>query len=116
MANTYFTGGDLTVEELVEDIKRGVYMISFTEWNIDDRRFQSKYVGSECYLIENGEITDQMVRRPTLETTTVGLFSSIDGVSKEVRFDFPGICGKSDPGQGVPVYAGGGVIRMRNIK
>ena len=117
MANTYMKPGDYTnVEELAEDVKQGIYMLSFTEWNIDDRRYQSKYVGFECYEIQNGEITDLMVRRPVMELTSVGLFSSIDAVSKDLVFDFPGICGKSDPGQGVPVYAGGGCIRMRDIK
>jgi TldD protein len=108
--------GDFTLEELIEDVKRGIYMLSFTEWNIDDRRYQSKYVGFECYLIENGEITDTMVRRPVMELTSIGLFSSIDGVSRDLNFDFPGICGKSDPAQGVPVYAGGGCLRMREVR
>ncbi len=117
MANTYMKPGDyINVEELAEDVKHGIYMLSFTEWNIDDRRYQSKYVGFECYEINNGEITETMVRRPIMELTSVSLFSSIDGVSKDLVFDFPGICGKSDPGQGVPVYAGGGCIRMRDIK
>ncbi|MFW9995115.1 MAG: TldD/PmbA family protein [Candidatus Odinarchaeota archaeon] len=115
MANTYFAPGDFTFEELVEGIKHGVFMNSFTEWNIDDRRYQSKYVGQECYLIENGEVTETMVRRPVLEITSVGLFSSVDGVTNELIFDFPGVCGKSDPGQGVPVHAGGGYVRMRDI-
>ncbi|MFW9854405.1 MAG: TldD/PmbA family protein [Candidatus Thorarchaeota archaeon] len=116
MANTYMKPGDYTFEELVEDVKHGIYMLSFTEWNIDDRRYQSKYVGFECYLIQDGEITDTMVRRPTMELTSIGLFSSIDAVGKDLAFDFPGTCGKSDPSQGVPVYAGGGSIRMRNIR
>ncbi len=116
MANTYMQPGDYTVEELIEGVKHGIYMLSFTEWNIDDRRYQSKYVGFECYEIVNGEVTDTMIRRPVMELTSVGLFSSIDGVSNDLTFDFPGICGKSDPGQGVPVYAGGGSIRMRDIR
>jgi len=116
MANTYMQPGDFTLEELIEDIKHGIYMLSFTEWNIDDRRYQSKYVGFECYEIINGEVTHTMIRRPVMELTSVGLFSSIDGVSNELVFDFPGICGKSDPSQGVPVYAGGGCIRMRDIR
>ena len=37
-------------------------------------------------------------------------------VSKNLEFDFPGTCGKSDPSQGVPVYAGGGQIRFRKIR
>ena len=116
MANTYFEPGDHSFDELVEDIKLGVYMRSFMEWNIDDRRYQSKYSGAESYLIKDGEITDIMVRRPVLETTSVGLLSAVDAVTKNLRFDFPGTCGKSDPMQGVPVYAGGGDIRFRGIR
>jgi TldD protein len=116
MANTYMAPGNFTLEELVEDVRHGIYMLSFTEWNIDDRRYQSKYVGFECYEIKDGEITDVMVRRPVMELTSIGLFSSVDGVTKDLNFDFPGICGKSDPGQGVPVHAGGGMIRMRDIR
>ncbi len=116
MANTYFEPGDYSFEELVEDIKLGIFMRSFQEWNIDDRRYQSKYTGSEAYLIKDGELTDIMVRRPVLETTSVGMLSAVDAVSKDLRFDFPGTCGKSDPMQGVPVYAGGGDIRFRGIR
>ncbi|MHA1353846.1 MAG: TldD/PmbA family protein, partial [Candidatus Heimdallarchaeota archaeon] len=85
MANTYFAPGDHKIDELFEDVKKGIYMKSFTEWNIDDRRFQSKYVGLEVYLIENGELTDKMVRRPILELTTYGLFGSVDAVTNDTE-------------------------------
>jgi TldD protein len=116
MSNTYFEPGNYTFDELVEEVKLGVYMKSFQEWNIDDRRYQSKYTGSEAYLIRNGEVTDVMVKRPVMETTSVGLLSAVDAVSKNLTFDFPGTCGKGDPMQGVPVYAGGGEIRFRGIR
>jgi TldD protein len=116
MANTYFEPGNYTFEELVEDVKLGVFMRSFQEWNIDDRRYQSKYTGSEAYLIRNGEVTETMVKRPVMETTSVGMLSAIDAISKNLCFDFPGTCGKSDPAQGIPVYAGGGEIRFRRIR
>ncbi|MFW9805568.1 MAG: TldD/PmbA family protein [Candidatus Thorarchaeota archaeon] len=116
MANTYFEAGNHSFDELVEDVKLGVYMRGFKEWNIDDRRYQSKYTGSEAYLIKNGEITDTMVKRPVMETTSVGLLTALDAVSKNLGFDFPGTCGKGDPSQGVPVYAGGGELRFRNIR
>ena len=57
-----------------------------------------------------------MVKRPVMETTSVGLLSALDAVSKNLGFDFPGTCGKGDPSQGVPVYAGGGELRFRNIR
>ncbi len=116
MANTYFEPGNYSFEELVEDVELGVYLKTFAEWNIDDRRYQSKYKGSVAYVIREGEVTDEMVSRPVLETTSVGLLSAIDAVSKRLKFDFPGTCGKSDPMQGVPVYAGGGELRLRNIR
>ncbi|MHA1653308.1 MAG: TldD/PmbA family protein [Candidatus Thorarchaeota archaeon] len=116
MANTYFEPGDYSLEELFEDVRLGVFMKNFQEWNIDDRRYQSKYTGCESYMIKNGELTDTLIRRPVLETTSVGLLSSVDAVSKELRFDFPGTCGKSEPMQGVPVYAGGGHVRFRDIR
>ncbi|MHA1243042.1 MAG: TldD/PmbA family protein [Candidatus Heimdallarchaeota archaeon] len=115
MANTYFAPGDHKIDELFEDVKKGIYMKSFTEWNIDDRRFQSKYVGLEVYLIENGELTDKMVRRPILELTTYGLFGSVDAVTNDTEYPF-GHCGKSDPMQGAPCWMGGAQVRMRNIR
>ena len=115
MSNTFFEPGDFTFEELIEDVKFGIYMRSFQEWNIDDRRFQSKYTGSEAYLINNGELTETMVRRPVMETTSVGLLSAADAVSKELKLVFPATCGKGDPAQGIPVCAGGGEVRFRNI-
>jgi TldD protein len=115
MANTFFAPGNFTLEELFNDVKKGIYMKSFTEWNIDDRRFQSKYVGLEAYLIDNGEITETMIRRPVLESTTFGLLSSVDGVSKDF-YSPHGDCGKGDPMQGAPVWLGGPHVRLKNIK
>ncbi len=113
MANTYLAPGDYSFEELIEEVKLGVYMVSFNEWNIDDRRYQQRYIGSEAYLIENGEIKHP-VRRPILEITTRALWSSVDAVGREVEF-YPGTCGKGEPGQGIPVWMGGAHARLRDI-
>jgi TldD protein len=116
MANTYIAPGDHSKDELIEDIKFGIYMKNFTEWNIDDRRYQSKYVGSYARLIRDGEITDEFVRRPVLELTSRGLFNAVDACSKGFTPD-QAICGKSDPGQGIPVWhAGPDAMRLRSIR
>ncbi len=115
MSNTFFEPGEHTKEELIEDIERGVLLKSFTEWNIDDRRYHSKYVGLEAYLIQNGKVTDTMVKRPTLELTTPEILESIDAVANdyESRMNF---CGKSDPMQPVRVSTGGPHLRMRDVR
>ncbi|MHA1669770.1 MAG: TldD/PmbA family protein [Promethearchaeota archaeon] len=117
MANTHFAPGDYSFEEMVEDVKLGILMNSFTEWNIDDKRLQSKYVGQEAYLIENGEVTNTMILKPALEISSPGLFRSIDAQGKLETLEWQGaFCGKSEPGQGCPVWTGGPFVRLRNVK
>jgi TldD protein len=113
MANTFVQPGDMNEEEMFEDVKRGVYMKSFTEWNIDDRRFNQRYVGREAYLIEKGELKHPLAR-PVIETTTKTFWSAVDAVSKKVVYD-AATCGKGDPQQGIPVYTGGPMIRLRSV-
>lgn len=113
MANTYLAPGDYAFEELLEEVKLGVYMRSYMEWNIDDIRWGQRYVGLECYLVENGNLT-KPVRNPVLEVTTKSFYSSIDAADRELRFE-PGTCGKGEPSQGVPVWFGGPDVRLRRI-
>lgn len=113
MSNTFMLPGNYSFDEIIEEIKKGVYIKSFTEWNIDDKRWNQKYVGSESYFIENGELKG-LVRRPVLEITTKDFFSAVDACGKDVGF-VPGSCGKGDPMQGIPVWMGGPHIRLRNV-
>lgn len=114
MSTTFFEPGDYKKEELFEDVKEGIYMKSFTEWNIDDVRYNQKYVGREAYLIKNGEIVAP-VRRPVLEVTTPGFYSRVDAVADDLEF-YAGTCGKGDPMQGVDVWMGGPHLRLRNVR
>ncbi|MCX8170593.1 MAG: TldD/PmbA family protein [Candidatus Bathyarchaeota archaeon] len=114
MANTFFLPGDYTEEEILEEVKDGLYIKNFMEWNIDDRRFNQRYVGLEAYKIENGELKN-MVRNPVLEITTTGLWSSVDAASKKLEFQ-AAYCGKGDPMQGIPVWTGGPHIRLRKVR
>ena len=113
MANTFVSPGKMSEEEILEGVKNGVYMKSFTEWNIDDKRFNQRYVGREAYIIENGELK-YPVARPVIETTTEKFWTAVDAVSKNIEFD-AATCGKGDPMQGVPVYTGGPSIRLREV-
>ncbi len=113
MANTFVSPSNYSFEELLETIKNGVYIKSFMEWNIDDKRYNQKYTGLESYLIKNGKIV-KLVKAPTLEITTPAFWSSIDAVGKDLEFS-AGTCGKSDPMQPIPVWLGGPSIRLRNI-
>ena len=114
MANTYMKPGNHSLEELIEGVGSGIYMRNFMEWNIDDRRYNQRYVGLEAYMIENGRITTP-IRNPILEITTPGLYGSVDAVGKDMEYA-GATCGKGDPMQGAPVWTGGPPIRLRKIR
>lgn len=113
MANTFMIPGDYSFQELIEDVKSGIYVKTYLEWNIDDVRWNNRYVGLEAYLIESGEIKNPL-RNPVIEVTTGKLLSSIDAVGRELSFR-AATCGKGMPMQGVPVWIGGPEARARNI-
>jgi TldD protein len=114
MSNTYIAPGDMDFDELIEDIDLGVYVKSYMEWNIDDVRWNQRYVGLEAYTIRKGEL-DEPVRNPVLEFTTGWFYSSILGVDKNLEF-YPGTCGKGEPSQGVPVWFGGPNVKLSRMK
>ncbi|MBI2546315.1 TldD/PmbA family protein [Candidatus Woesearchaeota archaeon] len=114
MSNTYLAPGDYSEDELLEDIKEGIYMKSFTEWNIDDKRYNQKYVGAEAYLIRNGEIVAP-VFQPVLEIATPILWKAVDAAADNLEYH-AGDCGKGEPMQGIPVWLGGPSIRLRNVQ
>jgi TldD protein len=114
MSNTYFMPGSWKEDELIKDTKKGVYIKSFNEWNIDDKRFNFKSVGNDAYMIRNGKLAEP-VRTPAIELTTPQIYSSIDALTKKVKL-FAGTCGKGEPTQGIPVTMGGPHFRLKGIK
>ena len=114
MSNTFVEPGDYSFKELIEDVKQGVYIKSFMEWNIDDKRFNQRYVGLESYLIDHGNV-GEIVRNPVLEVTTPKFWSSIDARGDDLEFKTAN-CGKGDPMQGAPVWTGGPHVRLRRLK
>ncbi|MBA3064122.1 TldD/PmbA family protein, partial [Candidatus Woesearchaeota archaeon] len=114
MSNTFMLPGKYSEEELIEDIKLGIYMKNFMEWNIDDKRINQKYVGAESYLIKNGEIKEPVIR-PVIEITTPQLYSAVDAVANNTEYH-AGNCGKGEPMQPIPVWFGGPSIRLRKIR
>ena len=114
MSNTFILPGRMSEDELIGGVKKGIYMKSFTECNIDAKRIHQKYVGAESYLIENGKIT-KPVLSPALEISSFELWKKIDAVAKNFELH-AGSCGKGEPMQAVPVFFGGPSIRIRGVR
>ncbi len=114
MSNTFVEPGDYTLDELVKEVNHGIYFKTFTEWNIDDKRLNQRYVALEAYLVENGEMKG-LVKSPVLEITTPRLWGSVKARSRTLEFE-AATCGKGDPMQGAPVWTGGPDTLLTRIK
>ncbi len=113
MSNTFFLPSTMDFTEIIEDIKEGIYMKSFMEWNIDDTRWSQRYVGLEAYEIKNGEMGGPVLH-PVFEANTGQIYKSIVQVDNTLSF-YAGMCGKGEPSQGVPVWMGGPNLRLSGI-
>jgi TldD protein len=114
MATTYLQPGDYTFEELIEDVREGVYLKTYMEWNIDEWRLTARYVGLEAYMIRGGRLAEP-VRDVVLQIPTWDFYSKIDAVGRDLQF-YPGICGKGEPMQPLPVWMGGPHVRLRGVR
>jgi len=113
MSNTFFEPGDYSLDELLEDVKLGIYVKSCSEWNIDDVRESQRYTGLEAYLVERGEVKAP-VRSPVIDVSTQELLGSLDARGRDLEFHI-GICVKGSPHQQIPVWTGGPTLRFRGI-
>jgi TldD protein len=114
MANTFIEPGDWTFEEMLKDTAKGVYIRSYMEWNIDDKRLNQRYVGLEAYRIENGELKEA-IKNPVFEITTPKYWGSIDARASDLEF-ICGNCGKGDPMQAAPVFIGAPHVRLEKVR
>jgi TldD protein len=115
MTNINLMPGDFTLEELIEDVKDGVYMETNRSWSIDDRRINFQFGCEAGVLIKNGELTD-MVKNPSYTALTPEFWGSCDGVSKDWHLWGLPNCGKGEPSQTMFVGHGTAPARFRGIQ
>ena len=112
MSNTFFESGDMSFDELLEGIKRGVYFKGGYWGYVFVEKGQFTCNVEEGWLIENGELGAHL-RDVSFGGTTLDVLSRVDGVGDDLEFKLPGQCGKG--GQGMDVDAGGPSLRIRDV-
>ena len=111
MTNTYIAPGEARPEELIAEIDRGFYAVSFAGGQVDPTTGDFVFGVSEGYLIENGERT-RPCRGATLIGNCLDTLGRIDAVASDFEMK-TGFCGKG--GQSVPVGTGQGHVRIREL-
>jgi TldD protein len=109
MTNTYIAPGDATPEEIIAEVERGFYAVSFGGGQVDPATGDFVFGVSEGYLIEAGRVT-RPCRGATLIGNCLDALAAIDAVGDDF-FMKTGICGKG--GQKIPVGTGQGHVRVR---
>src|SRR4051795_12025970 len=104
MTNTFIAPGDADPQELIADIDKGFYAVSFAGGQVDPTTGDFVFGVSEGYLIEGGEKT-KPCRGATLIGNCLDTLGKIDAVASDFEMK-TGFCGKG--GQSVPVGTGQG--------
>ncbi|MBE2900505.1 TldD/PmbA family protein [Methanothermobacter thermautotrophicus] len=110
MSNTYLKPGDLSFDELIEDIMDGVYLRGSRGGQVDTGKGIFQFNAAESFRIRDGEVAEP-VKDVSLSGNVLETLKNVDGVGSDFRLGI-GFCGKS--GQSVPVGDGGPHVRIRN--
>lgn len=104
MTNTYMLGGDATREDLISELKDGIYAVGFGGGQVDITNGKFVFSCTEAYRVKDGKI-GAPVKGATLIGDGPAAMKRIRGIGNDMALD-PGIgnCGKA--GQWVPVGVG----------
>jgi TldD protein len=117
IANIGLEPGSATVEQLIADVKRGIYIEGQGSYSVDQRRYNFQFGGDAFWLIENGRLT-HMLRDVIYHGITPEFWNSCDGVADRSfrrRYGFI-TCGKGQPGQSGWMTHAASPARFRRIQ
>ncbi|GGE50668.1 metalloprotease TldD [Actibacterium pelagium] len=104
MTNTYMLGGNSAPEDIVADLKDGIYAVGFGGGQVDITNGKFVFSCTEAYRVKNGKV-GAPVKGATLIGDGPAAMQKIRAIGNDMALD-PGIgnCGKA--GQWVPVGVG----------
>jgi TldD protein len=112
MSNTFMCPGDWTFEEMLQEMKNGVYLKGGRWGYVFPERGQFTFNVEEAYLVKDGELKEHL-RDVSMSGMTLETLQKIKGVSKDFRLSSPGYCGKG--GQTAFVDNGGPFVFVEKI-
>ncbi len=110
MTNTYIEPGGLTFEDIIGDIKEGVYARNWYGGTTSMEMFT--FSAGEAYMIRNGKV-EELVRPVKLSGNVFTTLLNIDAIGNDLDFNQGGGCGKAGQ-MPLPVSNGSPHIRIRD--
>ncbi len=102
MSNTFIDNGDAKFEEMLEDVRDGIYLIGSRGGQVNTGEGIFQFNAEKGYLIKNGELSE-LIRDVSLSGKTLEILNHITLVGNDLKMT-SGRCGKA--GQLVPVSDG----------
>ncbi len=107
----------LTLDELINDTKDGIYIEGMGSFSIDQMRCNFQFGGDAFWEIKNGKIVS-MLKNVTYQSMTTDFWNACDAICDERSWVPNGIlnCGKGDPMQVSQMTHGAAPARFRQIR
>ena len=108
---------DVSTEDLIGRVERGLYVVGDKSWSIDMQRFNFQFTGQRFFRIEDGRLAGQ-VRDVAYQATTTDFWGSMEAVGGPDTWVLGGAfnCGKAQPGQVAAVSHGCPTALFRDVR
>ena len=118
MANVSLAAGKtpLSVQEMIKDVKKGIYIIGDGSFSIDQQRYNFQFGGQLFYEIKNGQIAG-MLKDVAYQSNTQEFWNSCVQVCDERDYRLGGsfFDGKGQPPQSSAVSHGSSTTRFNGV-
>ena len=116
MTNVNLLPGEGSLDDLIADVDRGVFMATNKSWSIDDKRKNFQFGCEIAWEIRNGRL-GRMLKNPRYTGMTTEFWNSCDAIAGAAEWRMWGTpnCGKGQPGQGMRVGHGTAPARFRDV-
>ena len=113
MTNTLMLGGDLSPEEIIASVDKGLYAVNFGGGQVDITSGKFVFSASEAWWVEGGKL-QYPVKGATLIGNGPDALTRITHIGNNSTLDSGvGVCGKE--GQSVPVGVGQPTLRIEGL-
>ncbi len=108
--------GQLTPDEMIKDVEKGVYIVGDGSYSIDQQRYNFQFGGQLFYEIKNGEIAG-MLEDVAYQSNTQEFWNSCSAICDERDYALGGsfFDGKGQPGQVSAVSHGCSTTRFDGV-
>ncbi len=117
MTNINLEPGDWTLEEIIADTERGIYMDGSKSWSLDDRRLNFHFATEIAWEIRDGKLT-RMLKDAAYTGMTPEFWRGCNAVAGEDEWQVWGLpsCAKGEPVQIAHVGHGAAPARFSSVK